>query len=53
MGYELAVNDICAFDNCSFEDWWVNPDLINPDILAKIRKIDYEKCNLIENYILN
>jgi hypothetical protein len=53
MGYELAVNDICAFDNCSFEDWWVNPDLINPDILAKIRKIDYEKCNLVENYILN
>lgn len=53
MGYELVVNDIAAFDNCSFEDWWVKPNLINPDILAKIRNIHHEKCNLVENYILN
>lgn len=35
-GYLLVVNDVAPLDPCSFEDWWVHPDLVDKEILAKM-----------------
>jgi tetratricopeptide (TPR) repeat protein len=51
MGYELVVNDIGPTDWYSFEDWWVHPDLVNVDILQKMRQVT-DSVNQCENYML-
>lgn len=33
QGYIMVVGDIAPDKNSTFEDWWVHPDLINPEIL--------------------
>src|SRR6056300_1310548 len=38
MGYKRVVGDIAPDSNSTFEDWWVHPDLVDPEIL-KIMKI--------------
>jgi len=35
-GYMLVANDISPDGVCNFEDWWVHPDLVNPDASAKM-----------------
>lgn len=32
-GYLLAVNDLSVDGECSFEDWWVHPEVVDPKIL--------------------
>jgi FkbM family methyltransferase len=52
-GYVLVVSDISPDGVSNFEDWWVHPDLVNPDILAimkdtsKVTKhaTEYMLCN--------
>lgn len=39
IGYELLINDVAADDSSSFEDWWVKPELICPNILQKFRSL--------------
>jgi hypothetical protein len=36
LGYKLVVNDICAdsIKRCSYEDWWVHPDLVDSERLS-------------------
>lgn len=45
LGYKLVVNDVSPNDNCSFEDWWVMEDLVDMDMVKKIknetREINY------------
>jgi hypothetical protein len=32
-GYTLIVNDVAPDRLCSFEDWWVHPDLVDNDLI--------------------
>jgi hypothetical protein len=33
QGYVMVVGDIAPDKNSTFEDWWIHPDLVNPEIL--------------------
>jgi SAM-dependent methyltransferase len=37
LGYELVVNNIAPDEYCSFEDWWVHPDLVREELILKMR----------------
>lgn len=37
MGYELVIGDVSPEGTCNFEDWWVHPDLVNRDLIEKIK----------------
>jgi tetratricopeptide (TPR) repeat protein len=39
QGYVLVVNDISPDGVSNFEDWWVHPDLVSPEILNKMQSI--------------
>lgn len=52
MGYELVVNDVSPDGISNFEDWWVHPDLIDPDLL-KIMKDTSDKTKKASHYILS
>ena len=53
MGYELLVSDLSAVEGCPFEDWWVKPELINPDILAKMRNENKHDSICVTDYMLD
>lgn len=38
-GYELVINNVAPDRLCSFEDWWIHPDLINKNIVDKFKII--------------
>lgn len=38
-GYELVITNIAPDTLRVFEDWWVHPDLVNRDIVNKIKNI--------------
>ena len=50
LGYELAVKDVAPNDEYTFEDWWVHPDLVDPDILSKMRSVDVDVTNVIKYF---
>ena len=52
LGYKLVVNDVCGSKDCNFEDWWVKPELIDQDILAKMTTVSSNGFNNIEDVIL-
>ena len=37
LGYKLVVNDVSPNEDCSFEDWWVMEDLVDMEMVKKIR----------------
>lgn len=39
-GYKLVVPNVSPDDMTPFEDWWVHPDLIDPEVLKLIEKKD-------------
>lgn len=49
-GYELLVGDVCNHGNDPFEDWYVNPKLINSDTISKLKNL--ENSNLTPDKIL-
>ena len=51
-GYKLVVGNIAPNNISEFEDWWVHPDLVDPDILKKMCVNDNGVVNA-EEYILN
>lgn len=51
-GYVMVVGDIAPDKNSSFEDWWVHPDLVDPEILD-IMKDTSEGIKRADNYLLN
>lgn len=53
MGYELLAQDLCAVKGCSFEDWWVKPELINSDILAQMKSKNDAEATVVTDYMLN
>jgi len=38
-GYELIANDISPDGKSNFEDWWVHPDLIDANIISKMKSV--------------
>jgi len=38
-GYELIVSDVGADKNYSYEDWWIHPDMIDPEIKRQLQDI--------------
>jgi len=38
-GYELIINNVAPDGLCSFEDWWVHPDLVDKEIINKMKFI--------------
>ena len=55
LGYKLVVNDVCADNNskCSFEDWWVYPELIDENILSTMLDNDLSTNKNIKDYMFN
>lgn len=52
-GYELLVGNVCNIStNDPFEDWYVDPTVIDPKILEMFRE-SREYNNIAENYMLN
>ena len=39
MGYELIVSNIAPDDYSPYEDWWVHPDLVDQQIIQKIKDV--------------
>lgn len=51
-GYILIADNISPDDNRPYEDWYVHPNLIEPEILNKMKMVD-GKTKMGEKYILN
>jgi hypothetical protein len=51
MGYELIVNDVSPDGISNFEDWWVHPDLVDPEAI-KIMKDCNKNTKKAKDYIL-
>lgn len=49
QGYELVVANIGRDERCPFEDWWVHPDLVDRDIIEKMKQVS-ENVVLPEEY---
>ena len=49
LGYKLVVPDV-AWDNCSFEDWWVKPELIDVNQLEVMSACINKPCTNIHDY---
>lgn len=50
-GYVLVAGNIAAVDKCTFEDWWVHPDLVDKTVLQKMMQ-DNDDIKLVEDYML-
>jgi tetratricopeptide (TPR) repeat protein len=50
-GYVMVVGDIAPDDWRNYEDWWVHPDLVDSDILAKMLDVSNKTKNA-EDYML-
>jgi hypothetical protein len=52
LGYELIVNDISTDGVSTFEDWWVHPDLVDKDIIDKMKDVE-DNIKKVDDYFLN
>lgn len=50
FGYQLAVKDVAPDDEYTFEDWWVHPDLVDANLLEKMKSTDLEVTNVIKYF---
>jgi len=51
FGYVLVVSNVSVDDKSPFEDWWVHPDLVDNEIIQKLKShkdINYGKDWIIE-----
>ena len=49
-GYELVVKDVAFNDEYTFEDWWVHPDLVNPDLVSQMKSVDTDVTNIVKYF---
>jgi GR25 family glycosyltransferase involved in LPS biosynthesis len=49
-GYELVVKDVAPNDEYTFEDWWVHPDLVNPDIVSQMKSVNTDVTNIVKYF---
>jgi GR25 family glycosyltransferase involved in LPS biosynthesis len=47
-GYELVVKDVAFNDEYTFEDWWIHPDLVNPDRVNQMKSVDTDVTNVVK-----
>jgi hypothetical protein len=52
MGYTLLFNDIAPNDGCSFEDWWIKEDLIDPAVLQNLNSYPKGEINLAKELMV-
>ena len=52
LGYVMVVNDLSADGKSAFEDWWVHPDLVDPDLVRKMTSIQ-DGVQKAKDYILS
>lgn len=52
QGYRLIANDIASNEYASFEDWWVHPDLVDPQIVNQMLSVK-EEVQKAEKYMLS
>jgi GR25 family glycosyltransferase involved in LPS biosynthesis len=52
LGYELAVKDVAPNDEYTFEDWWVYPELVDPDLLNQMRSVDVDVTNVVKYFFV-
>jgi GR25 family glycosyltransferase involved in LPS biosynthesis len=50
FGYELAVKDVAPNDDYTFEDWWIHPELIDPNLLNQMRSVDVNVTNVVKYF---
>jgi hypothetical protein len=50
MGYELVIADVTPIASCSFEDWWVNPDLVDRELIEQIKNVDSQEVLIKEHF---
>ena len=53
MGYTLIFNDIAPVEGCSFEDWWVHEDLVDPSAFKSMTSANKYDINLAREFMLN
>jgi hypothetical protein len=51
-GYELFVNDLSPDGLSTFEDWWIHPELIDKNIIKKMKCVD-NLTKKAEDYIFS
>jgi tetratricopeptide (TPR) repeat protein len=51
-GYQLAVSDIAPTNIANYEDWWIHPELIDPEVLVKMKDTS-DRIKNAEKYMLN
>jgi tetratricopeptide (TPR) repeat protein len=51
FGYVLAVNNVAEDNWCDFEDWYVHPDLVDKNIIEKMKSIS-DKVQRADLYML-
>ncbi len=39
LGYVMVVNDMSADGKSTFEDWWVHPDMVDPELVRRMTSI--------------
>jgi len=52
LGYVLVVGNVGPTDFASIEDWWVHPDIIDADTIAKLKNTE-AKVVEIDKFMLN
>jgi tetratricopeptide (TPR) repeat protein len=45
-GYVMVVNDVSPDEKATFEDWWVNPQLVKPETLLRMRQVTDSVTNI-------
>ena len=48
-GYELFVNDVAFTETCSYEDWYIHPDVVQPNSEMRSRK----NINFVWDYFMD
>lgn len=49
FGYQLIVSNVSVDDKSPFEDWWVHPELVDNEIIQKLKSI--KEVNNINDWI--
>ena len=53
MGYELVIGNVSPMENCSFEDWWVHPDLVDRKLIDQIKNANSNEVLIEEHFFEN
>jgi hypothetical protein len=51
-GYELVISNVSVEGYGAFEDWWVDPNLVDKDIINTLRNNDLNQAKLWRDTIM-